>query len=85
MALPWWWCYCYSRERTVITSVLNEEVLRKRECLAAFPNLCGPERWSGMNRISHPDWVKICVDPNGQIKLRAKQKYEILSATYSNK
>ena len=27
-----------------------------------------------MNRISHPDWVKLCVDPNGRIKLRAKQK-----------
>ena len=34
-----------------------------------------------MNRISHPDWVKICVDPNGRIKLRTKQKDEILSAT----
>ena len=61
-------------------SVLNEEVLRKR-VFGGFPNLCCPERWSGMNRISHPDWVKLCVDPNGQIKLRAKQKYKILSAT----
>ena len=34
-----------------------------------------------MNRISHRDWVKLCVDPNGRIKLRAKQKYEIPSAT----
>ena len=34
-----------------------------------------------MNRISQPNWVKLCVDPNGRIKLRAKQKYEILSAT----
>ena len=34
-----------------------------------------------MNRISHPDWVQLCVDPNGRIKLRAKQKCEILSAT----
>ena len=56
----------------------------EEKCLAAFPNLCCSERWSGMNRISHPDWVKICVDPNGQIKLRAKQKYEIFSATYYN-
>ena len=62
-------------------SVLNKEVLRKIKCLAAFPNLCCSERWSGLNWISHPDWVKICVDPYGQIKLRAKQKYEILSAT----
>ena len=38
-----------------------------------------------MNRTSHPDWVKIFGDPNGQIKLRAKQKYKVLSATdYSN-
>ena len=35
-----------------------------------------------MIRISHPDWVKLCVDPNGRIKLRAKQKYEILSVTF---
>ena len=34
-----------------------------------------------LDRISHPEWVKLCVDPNGQIKLHAKQKYEILSAT----
>ena len=36
------------------------------------PIWCCSERWSGMNRISHPDWVKICGDPNGQIKLHAK-------------
>ena len=53
----------------------------KEKVFGGFPNLCCPERWSGMNRISHPDWVKLCVDPNGRIKLRAKQKYEILSAT----
>ena len=35
-----------------------------------------------LNRISHPDWVKLCVDPNGRIKLRVKQKYEIHSATH---
>ena len=37
----------------------------------------------GLNRISHPHWVKICVDPNGQINLRVKQKYEVLSSTSS--
>ena len=47
----------------------------------SFPILCCPERWTGLNRISHPDWVKLCVDANGRIKLRAKQKYEILSGT----
>ena len=75
----WCWCCCYWRADSK-TSVLNK-VLRKRKCLAAFPNLCCPKRWSGMNRISGPDWEKICVDHNGRIKLRAKQKYEILSAT----
>ena len=30
---------------------------------------------------SHPHWGKTCVDHNGQINLRAKQKYEVLSAT----
>ena len=28
----------------------------------------------------HPHWVKICYDHNGQINLRAKQKYEVVSA-----
>ena len=45
------------------------------------PFLCCPGKWSGLNRISHPHWVKICDDHNGQINLRAKQKYEVLSAT----
>ena len=54
----------------------------EEECLAgSSPFLCGPEKWSGKNRISHRHWVKICVDHNGQINLRAKQKYEVLSAT----
>ena len=45
---PWirwlslWWCCCYWREQTVITSILNEEVLRKRNCLVAFSNLVLP-------------------------------------------
>ena len=38
------------------------------------PFLCCPEKWSRLNRISHPHWVKICDDHNGQINLRAKQK-----------
>ena len=56
----------------------------KERMFSGFPNLCCSKRCSGMNRISHPDWVKICVDPNGQIELRAKQKYKILSATTSS-
>ena len=47
------------------------------------PFLCCPGKWSGLNRISHPHWVKICGDHNGQINLRAKQKYEVLSSTES--
>ena len=39
------------------------------------------EKWSGQNRISHPHWVKICDNHNGQINLCAKQKYKVLSAT----
>ena len=52
-------------------SILNEEVLRKKKCLGGFPKFVLPGKM-----------VKLCVNPNGQIKLRAKQKYEILSATY---
>ena len=41
--------------------------LKKRVFGGFSPIWCCPEKWSGLNRISHPDWVKICVDPNGQI------------------
>ena len=34
-----------------------------------------------MNRTSHPDWVKMFGDSNGQIKLRAKKIFKFLSAT----
>ena len=53
------------------------KLFSQKKVFDSFPNLCCPKRWSGMNRISHPDWVKLCVDPNGRIKLRAKQKYKI--------
>ena len=37
---------------------------------------------NGPGRIGcHPHWVKICGNHNGQINLRAKQKYEVLSAS----
>ena len=45
-------------------------------------SLCCPGKLSGLNRISHPHWVKICDDHNGQINLRTKQKHEVLSATH---
>ena len=43
-----------------------------------------PRKWSGLNRISHPHWMKICDDHNSQNNLRAKQKYEVLFATMQN-
>ena len=57
------------------------KVLTKRWFGGLSPFLCNPGKWSELNRISHPHWVKICDDHNGQINLRAKQKYEVLSAT----
>ena len=58
------------------------KVLRK-SVWRAFPNLVLPGKMVWENRISHPDCVKICVDHNGRINLRAKQKYEVLSATHA--
>ena len=43
------------------------KLLRKRVFSGLFPIWCCLEIGSRLNRISHPDWVKICVDPNGQI------------------
>ena len=40
------------------------ELFSQRECLTVSPNYCCPERWFGLNRISHPDWVKLCVELN---------------------
>ena len=52
------------------------------ESLAGFHHFyVARETWSVQNRISHPHWVKICDDHNGQINLRANQKYKVLSAT----
>ena len=55
----------------------SEEV----KVFGGFPQFVKTGKMVRWNRISHPDMVKICVDPNGQIKLRVKQKYEVLSAT----
>ena len=60
-----------------------QKLLRKTVFGGLSPIWCCPEIWSGLNRISHPDWGKICVDHNDQINLRTKQKYEVLSATYT--
>ena len=56
------------------------KILRKRGFDELSPFLCSLEKWSRQNRTSHPHWVKICDDHNGQINLRAKQKYKVLSA-----
>ena len=58
------------------------KVLKKRWFGRLSPFLCCPEKWSGLNRISYTHWVKICDDHKGQINLRAKRKYEVLSATF---
>ena len=57
------------------------KILRKRKfgTLSLPLNCLG--KWPGQNGISNPHWVKICDDHNGQINLRAKQKYEVLPAT----
>ena len=39
-------------------------------------------RWLGQSGINHSYWVRICDNHNGQINLHAKQKYEVLCATY---
>ena len=71
------------RERAESTSVLLERFWW-RESLAGFHHFyVSWEKWSEQNRISHSHWVKICDDHNDQINLRAKQKYEVLSATSS--
>ena len=36
----------------------------KKAVFGSFPNFCCPEKRSGLNRISHPDWVKLCVELN---------------------
>ena len=74
----WFCCYEGSRQkvRPPCSKVTEEEIV-----WLAFTILCCPRKWSGLNRISHPHWDKICDDHNGQINLRAKQKYEVLSTT----
>ena len=54
---------------------------QERDLRAFFNFWCCLEIWLGLNRTGHPDWVKMFGDSNGQIKLRAKQKFKFLSAT----
>ena len=52
---------------------------RERE-IRGLSSIFGAARF-GLNRTSHPDWVKMFGDSSGQIKLRTKQKFKFLSAT----
>ena len=51
----------------------------KRNVWRLFPSLCCAERCSGLNRISHPDWMKLCVELN----YAPNQNTKISSATNS--
>ena len=73
-------------------AAIQEQTLRRpfpwrisegeRDSRAFFNFWCCYEIWFGLNRTSHPDWVKTFGDSNGQIKLRAKKKFKfLLSAT----
>ena len=73
---------CCWRERED-RSVLLENMLRKRKFQALSPPFVLPEKvfrveWDKSSSASeNMQW-----DHNGEINLRAKQKFEILSATY---
>ena len=54
--------YCYWRADG--RRLYRTKLFCQRECLTVFPSYCCPERWLGMNRISHPDWVKLCIELN---------------------
>ena len=59
------------------------KILRKIKFVGlSLPLIC-PGKSSGQNETNHPHWVKICDNHNDQMKLRAKQRYEVLSATIS--
>ena len=56
-------CCCYWRMASG-TSALDGVVQLKRLCLAAYPISAARKRRSRLNRIGHPDWVKLCVELN---------------------
>ena len=56
-------CCCYWRTAGE-TSALAGVVQPKRLGLAAYPISATRKRSSGLNRIGHPDWVKLCVELN---------------------
>ena len=68
-------CCCYWRADG--RRLYKTELFCQNGCLTVFPNYCSPERWFGLNRISHPDWVKLCVELN----YAPSQNTKISSAT----
>ena len=64
------------QEQTIRRPFLLEISEEESVSRAFFNFWCCYERWFGMNRTSHPHWVKIFGDPNDQIKLRAKPKIQ---------
>ena len=72
----------FGNRRIDVRSILRISVReRERDSRALFNFWCCWEIWFGLNRTSHPDWVKMFGYFNGQIKLRAKQKFKFLSTT----
>ena len=71
------YCCCYLRAPSE-TSELGGVVLLKRMCLAAYPISAARKEGPAMNRISHPDWVKLCVElicaPNQNTKFSSATK-----------
>ena len=55
-----------------MVDVCTEWSCSAKMCLMVFPNYCCPERWFGLNWISHPDWVKLCIELN----YKPNQNYE---------
>ena len=56
-------CCCYWRNGQL--DVCTGRCCSAKETVfGSLPNFCCPEKRSGMNRIGHPDWVKLCVELN---------------------
>ena len=56
-------CCCCDCRTTSETSALDGVVQPKRVCLAAYP-ISVARKGDPVNKISHPDWVKLCVELN---------------------
>ena len=71
-------CCCYWRTASG-TSALDGVIQPKRLYLAAYPISGARKRRSRMNRIGHPDWVKLCLElncaPNQNTKFPSSADY----------